>query len=67
VKQLIGEDGGAALEMLWVIAQDTGNKTSDRLTALERLLDRGFGKPVSPVDLGGEGGGAIVIRVDRDE
>jgi hypothetical protein len=67
VKELIGEDGTEALEFLQSVMRDVEAKTSDRITAAESLLSRGFGKPVSPVDVAGEGGGPIVVYVDRNE
>jgi hypothetical protein len=63
VKELIGEDGGAALAVLWEIAQDGTARPSERVAAAEALLNRGFGRSVTPVDLAGADGGALVVEI----
>lgn len=35
----------------------------DKLAALKVLLEYGYGKPKQQVEVGGEGGGAIVVQV----
>ena len=64
VKALVGEDGRRALRVLWKIAKDTSAKPSERIAAAEALLNRGFGKASSPIELAGAEGGPVefVIR-----
>jgi hypothetical protein len=43
-RELVGEDGKKLTELWWSIAQDSMQRTSDRLEASKLLADRGWGK-----------------------
>jgi hypothetical protein len=45
VHDLCGSDGKQLVAILWTIAQDVDQRTSDRLQAVHELLDRGWNKP----------------------
>jgi hypothetical protein len=47
-RELVGDDGILLAELWWSIAQDTMQKTSDRLEASRLLADRGWGKAPAP-------------------
>jgi hypothetical protein len=46
-RALVGEDGMALVEPWWSIAQDSMQRTPDRLEASRLLADRGWGKPAT--------------------
>jgi hypothetical protein len=57
VTQYISEktgEGRKIVDELWQMARDTGVRDRDRIRAMELLLERGFGKSVQPVAIGGE-------------
>ena len=60
---MVGDDGEKALDVLWQVAQDATAKPSERVQAAEALLNRGFGRPTSPVELSGAEGGPLVVEV----
>jgi len=43
-RELVGEDGKKLTELWWSIAQDSMQRTSDRLEASKLLADRGWGQ-----------------------
>lgn len=51
----------AAITALADIVQDSGAPPAARVTAADKLLERGWGKAVQPVS--GADGGAVVLRV----
>jgi hypothetical protein len=55
VRNLVG-DGDKLAHLLFAIANgsEPQAKVSDRLTAINMLLDRGWGKPVSSLEVSGE-------------
>ena len=55
VRNLVG-DGDKLAHLLFAIANgsEPQAKVSDRLSAINMLLDRGWGKPVSSVEVSGE-------------
>jgi hypothetical protein len=44
VREQFGDDPNQLVQVLWEIASDKSQKASDRLRALQDLLDRGWGK-----------------------
>jgi hypothetical protein len=63
VRNLVGE-GDKLAHLLFAIANgsEPQAKVSDRLTAINMLLDRGWGKPVSSVEVSGEVNVTSVIQ-----
>lgn len=54
----------AAIKVLHEISKgEHGAKAADMSKAAETLLARGWGQPTQPVNLSGEGGGAITIQL----
>jgi len=76
---MVGEDGADMLAILDDIARGKmtttvmvdgvplkiGPSIKERREAAVALLDRGFGKPTTPVDLAGADGGPLVVNVIR--
>lgn len=50
-RELAGGDGRVMLEVLAEIALDTAAKHSDRITAADTILSRGWGKALQPAEL----------------
>ena len=63
VRNLVG-DGDKLAHLLFAIANgsEPQAKVSDRLTAINMLLDRGWGKPVSSLEVSGEVNVTSVIQ-----
>jgi len=51
VRELVGEDGHAIAEFMFIVLSDETERTADRMEAAKWLADRGFGKAALVVDV----------------
>lgn len=55
--------GAAALAVLYEVMKDGQAPHSARVSAANAILDRGYGKPMQAVEVGGEGGGPLAVTL----
>lgn len=65
IAEMAKEHGELALQVLVNVAQDFEAPHAARVSAANALLDRGYGKPMQAVQVGGDGENPIVHRITR--
>lgn len=64
LQHICKEHAETAIQILLGIMTDEKAKSGDRIRAAEIILERGYGKPMQAVELGGAGGGPVQVNVN---